>query len=508
MNVRQVHVRINFYRLMHTIRRIFFFALYLHICFTHSLFAGNIDLFVDVCRFQRKFNTGNYISVSLSANTETLVWKPTASNQFKASLHFSLKLMLISGGDTLNINDKEIDIETKPVVDTLNVGKQNWLQHIENYPIVPENERPPGRYLIRAEVVDNYGSKFNPQVVWRDIIVGLPSERGFAFSDIQFIKKWDRSAEGEKTVFSKPSGSFPFDIIPWPTKDLFINQDTLSYYLELYNTSTVITPGGEEDDYEFIVRLSIVQREKRLKGYTKEIKHKRASSRNYHTSYIDISNLESKTYFLIVELVNRDNNVLSAFSRKFHVINQRVDPEFDRYVARRDFYGTFDKYSESQLDYYLETLKYLGSSQEIGFIDALKNQSIDSYEMKKNFLYSFWSKRAREGKSVSDLWKRHTASLDYANQKYSKGHLEGWKTDRGRVLIKYGIPDQYEGISEDTEEQKFRIWKYDRLDAQINVEFVFVERSSTEGDYILVHSTKYEEISNPDWRTKLLSTQQ
>jgi len=87
--------------------------------------------------------------------------------------------------------------------------------------------------------------------------------------------------------------------------------------------------------------------------------------------------------------------------------------------------------------------------------------------------------------------------VDYANQEFSTNTKEGWLTDRGRVLLIYGKPQQIDREPATSDAKAYQIWYYYELEG--GVEFVFVDRRDM-GEYQLVHSTKRNEINDYEWK--------
>lgn len=101
-------------------------------------------------------------------------------------------------------------------------------------------------------------------------------------------------------------------------------------------------------------------------------------------------------------------------------------------------------------------------------------------EERDQFIEQFWSRRARDPRSLDNSFKReHYERIVIANEKFSD-QLPGWKTDRGRVYITFGSPDSIES------HQSKEVWHYRHLDGVgENVELEFVDPSGS-GDYRLV----------------------
>jgi len=58
--------------------------------------------------------------------------------------------------------------------------------------------------------------------------------------------------------------------------------------------------------------------------------------------------------------------------------------------------------------------------------------------------------------------------------------LEGWRTDRGMVYIRFGAPENVERHPFETNSRPYEVWRYYNL----NYEFVFVDDTGF-GDYRL-----------------------
>lgn len=81
-------------------------------------------------------------------------------------------------------------------------------------------------------------------------------------------------------------------------------------------------------------------------------------------------------------------------------------------------------------------------------------------------------------------------------QAYQHHGRPGWRTDRGRVYIRYGEPDDIERSPFTTTHVPYEMWHYFEGG---NFMFVFADLS-TNGDYRQVHSTVQGEITFPNWR--------
>lgn len=116
----------------------------------------------------------------------------------------------------------------------------------------------------------------------------------------------------------------------------------------------------------------------------------------------------------------------------------------------------------------------------------LNSDSLDKYEdasleEKQRFFKSFWAKRdpnpaTRKNELMDEYFKR----VNYANRQFSTFNMKGWLSDRGRLLIKFGTPDDIERHPFEIDTVPYEIWRYYSL----RKEFLFQDYSGF-GDYRL-----------------------
>ncbi len=132
-------------------------------------------------------------------------------------------------------------------------------------------------------------------------------------------------------------------------------------------------------------------------------------------------------------------------------------------------------------------------------------------EEREQFIERFWARRNPDPDSPENTFKdEHYRRIAYANEHFSSG-IPGWKTDRGRIYIIWGKPDELEahdaGGSYDrpmdegggeTETYPFEFWRYRYLEGiGENVVLEFVDPSMS-GEFHLT--------SDPSEKDALLYT--
>src|SRR5215469_13676510 len=75
-------------------------------------------------------------------------------------------------------------------------------------------------------------------------------------------------------------------------------------------------------------------------------------------------------------------------------------------------------------------------------------QHLSSDVERKHFIEQFWSRRnPAPGEAQNPFKEEHYRRIAYANEHFAAS-IPGWKTDRGRVYIVLGPPDEIESHSE------------------------------------------------------------
>ena len=96
-----------------------------------------------------------------------------------------------------------------------------------------------------------------------------------------------------------------------------------------------------------------------------------------------------------------------------------------------------------------------------------------------------------------------------AQEKFGNKKVRGYNTDRGRVYLQYGPPDQRSESASDASAHPYEIWQYYKLInkanniPQTNKMFVFYSPHFTGYDFKLLHSNVIGEIQDMDWQSKI-----
>ena len=98
----------------------------------------------------------------------------------------------------------------------------------------------------------------------------------------------------------------------------------------------------------------------------------------------------------------------------------------------RELEGAFKRWID-------EDVTYIITDEERQAFRRLSND-----EEREQFIEQFWLRRSPDPESLAnDYREEHYRRIAYANQHFASG-IPGWRTDRGRLYIMYGPPDEIE----------------------------------------------------------------
>ena len=313
-----------------------------------------------------------------------------------------------------------------------------------------------------------------------------------ALSDVQLINEITPSEDTENRFYKNGYVVYP-NVLSYIEPPFLL----LNTYLEVYNANTVPT-----SQYEIVYALAdstgtmIYQKEQKRDRPTA------AAVTDVHSLVLE--ELPSGPYFLLVKayaglagsaadsamvvrqftLSNPDKDSLMAAARASH--GGGLDMELD---------PSFAGLTEAELDAEFARLKHIT-------VDAERDiwEKLTGADAKGRFLTGFWTRRdPTPGTTVNEFRNDYQQRIESANAMYREPLVaHGYLTDRGRVLLKYGKPDQVERRYFDKNRRPYEIWGYSKDHAV----FVFVDRTGL-GRFVLVHSENAPgEVRQEDWERR------
>jgi GWxTD domain-containing protein len=407
-----------------------------------------------------------YLEVYLMAQRDGLKFVP-ADSGFQALLNVTLDLY--SGDSLLSSTGWE-------VVD--NVAKLEDItprQKLPDIAIFPQ--LAPGSYKIQGKIHDVQADTTYSRSL--DLNLKAFSDTALCLSAIELANRLEKTAT--KSKFWKNE----YLVVPNPERLYGLSVPTLFYYTEIYNLKD--TTGS------FLVdRIILNSEHQEVKRLPQKV-HKKVGPSAVKVEGIPVASLETGTYFLRLLVEDSDAGTTATQEAKFFVFQTegfavRSAPPVQTLSADEVEIST---QTDAEVEAAVEELKYLLNDAQWRSLSSLTPDG------KRQFLIRFWRERDPDpSTAVNEFHRTFMERKEYADQKFGYLGREGWKTDRGRVYILYGVADKVDFHTHELDTRPYEIWYYDAIEG--GVMFVFVDRNNF-GDFRLVHSTKSGELYRQNW---------
>lgn len=237
-------------------------------------------------------------------------------------------------------------------------------------------------------------------------------------------------------------------VIPHPSHQFNERYTNLYIYYEIYD----LTP----DTNQLAITYTIKDNNGILIGKIPRRIDKKYESQSVNFGF-SIKDIVPGQYFLNVEV--KDNNTQM-------VVQKETSFEIIRAVQ--------EEVSYEGMPYY-EEIEYFLTAEEYKYFKSLPKEG------KRKYLGKFW-----DGYDYSEIAER----FEYTDENFQEGSKVGHKTERGRIYIKYGEPDEREKSTIEIEESKpYEHWQYFN-----GYQFIFVDILGTY-EYTLVWTNVRDERS-------------
>ncbi|RPI18556.1 MAG: GWxTD domain-containing protein [Ignavibacteriae bacterium] len=333
-----------------------------------------------------------------------------------------------------------------------------------------------GQYVFRVKATD-FKHSADTAKYEDNLSLSRFVESKVAISCVQISTGIEKSNDDNSPFYKNT-----LEVTPNPLRFFGNNLSKIHYYFELYN----LTKENISNDY--IVKSEITDlNDVIIKENEKKYSVKAGSKVEVGT--FDISDLKTNTYKLIIKIIDDKNNEVIRNQKKFIIYNPDstvTTPDLSKENYQLSDYAV---YPEDKLDEEFKLVSYIATDKEKEQYDNMNN-----LEGKRKFMFEFW-----KSKSITKI--DYMRRVKFANDNYAFDFTDGWKTDRGRVYVTYGPPDDIERFPFESDKRAYETWRYNSL--QGGVIFVFVDLSNASGNYGLVHSTARNELRNDSWQSRL-----
>lgn len=351
---------------------------------------------------------------------------------------------------------------------------------------------PNGDYELEVTVTDANNPE-NVSVYSTPLTIAFDEEK-IGQSDIQLLaslRKYEGTAENPMV-----KNGYLFE--PLATQFYDRTAQTLLFYNEIYHSD-------KSFDGDFLVTYAIEEvldddASKRI-----QVGYRRCTPTAICPvlQQVDISNLPSGNYLLVVEVANRYKEVFSRKSVFFQRSNPFVKSTREEIAAKvntleDEFVG---KLTDEELRYSLKAIAMLVDDHDGEVLNLILKEN--KREAMQLYLFSFWARENPANPEIAYDDYMHVARA--VDLRFNNGFGYGFETDRGYIFMKYGAPNDVVTIEDEPSAPPYEIWTYNQFPAtgQNNVKFLFYNPSLAMNGYVLLHSTARGEINNPRWEVEL-----
>lgn len=450
----------------------YFCLLLLFLWISSETFPAQLDYYLDYARFA---GNGNFQFVELYLEIpRTHFQYKSISGKYRARVQFTIEVFV---HDSLALSQSW---ENHDVVDSLATIQQGQLFQ-EVYGMYLR----PGQYRILSRVTDLVAQRKMEKTL--DIHVFPVDPKKLTLSDIQLASSI--AQDTAQTRFVKNG----YQILPNASGIYGSSLPMIYYYAEIYNLSP-LTP---LIDSTYTTQVQLVDASGKVIKQGNKKSGVRIASALVELGNFYAGSIPTGPYrfqLLVVDNATKD----TVLTEKPLYIYQVKDLGKFAHGENAQDYSEDAEYllmDEKTVDMHFQYARYIATRAEE---KAYKKLNLEG---KRTYLKNFWKKRDTDPSTPKNEFKEEYYNrIRLANQRFSSPSKEGWKTDRGRVLILYGLPDDTQRNPFGSGTKPYEIWIYHKVEG--GVEFIFIDESGY-GDYKLAHSTAINEIHDEQWQSRL-----
>jgi len=457
------------------------------VTFTNNLISSNVTAYLTYATFTTPAK-GPYVETYISVIGNTLTFVKNAKGKFQGAVDISVAFKqngLIKNAQKYSLSSPEAPDTTK-----------NFPNFIDQQRYTLAN----GFYEMELSISDKNKPNDKPFVTTVPITIEFPDDI-MGISSIQLLEAYSKSVT--PTVLTK-SG---YDLMPYVSTYYPENISKIKFYTEMYLAKKLLGAGEKMIVSYFIESFDSKTRLNDYSGFNKQT----ANDVNILLSEFNIESLPSGNYNLVVEVRDKENKIHAQQKCFIQRTNKLAALDFND-ISSITVSNTFVSVYKNidSLRYYIKCLRPISSPPEIQFSEnQLKGKEL---ELMQQYFYNFW--KSRNALAPEMAWLNYYDEVKKVNNEFNIFGLKGFDTDRGRVYLQYGAPDQRTKYYTEPSALPYEIWEYYSLvdktqvltnpsNRQSNKNFVFYNSDLVTNKFVLIHSEARGEISNVRWKLLL-----
>lgn len=281
---------------------------------------------------------------------------------------------------------------------------------------------------------------------------------------------------------------YGLEVIPNPTILFGNKMNSIYYYYEIYNFTQELISDA------FTIKTQIENNNREVVN-KKEKKLNKVSELMIDYDSYKIDSLPTGSYFLVVSVKDSSKSINLSIEKKFYIFNSQIQGNISQSDDADFLKSEYVTMKEEQIKDEYEKIVYIRTSAE-----TVSFEKLSALDDKRKFLYNFWKTRDTDILTTVNEFKiEYAKRISEANSLFKQNFLEGWKSDRGRIYIIYGKPNDIERFPFESETKSYEIWHYDEMEGGVICVFVELQQTGS-GNYTLLHSTLRNELRNDNWK--------
>jgi GWxTD domain-containing protein len=280
------------------------------------------------------------------------------------------------------------------------------------------------------------------------------------FSDSLSLSDIELAIQIARDTFEGRFNKSGLRIMPNPSGQFGSAYELINVYFEVYN----MLPDSQYFEATYAILDS---NQMPVKTFPPEKRKKEGSSLSL-TFALSAKGLKPGTYFLAIRLKDFSNGKEVTKDKRFLIVSPTVISQVASYQP-----------TNPEERHYYEAINLIATEKEMKQFKPLTGAG------REKFLADFWAKR-----DFTEFMVR----AQYSDLHFGFGSKEGSETDRGRIYIKYGPPDDIEDLPMTENSKPQQRWRYYKK----GWVFVFVDINGN-GYLQFIYSNTGKERNNPDW---------
>ena len=429
-----------------------------------------IPLNVDYAVFRGKEDRA-YVEIYLTFLQDRLSFKPF-ENGLQADFHVEVQVL-----DENTIIEKRTQTFSNTVSGKYDLKPGNYLHSVFPFQLNP------AEYEFSLSLTDLNSGITGEYTLERAVVTQF--DDFMAISDIQLAAAISKSEESGDLIKNG------LKVLPNPSGVFSILAPMVYYYAEIYQMDY-----DPQNESHYRVTVDVMDQNGESVRQLSDASRVKPGNSAVVVGGQNLVTLPNGAYFLRIKVTDEVNGFTAESRKRFAMFKPQKRDSLAQNPPNNLLSLALAKKPEEELDLEFEQARYLASREEKSVFSQLDKEG------KMRFLHEFWKRRDEHPDTPANEFRNtYFQRLALVNERFSSQFKPGWKSDRGRIILVYGLPSEIERYPSSMGNKPYEKWQYDELEG--GSFFIFGDLQGF-GDYNLLHSTYSRELSQPDWERLVL----